>query len=547
MSGSTVVSADRPERSLGAPGWISWPVHHVLIAAYPILFLVSSNIGEVDPGEAIVPLAVSVGVVLALFGVLRFAGVSTRRAALIVSIVAVIVLMFGHAAAAAAPLGLSGLPLLVGWVLLGVAAIGVVAFTRTDLRSVTSVLNVGSAILVGLTLVGVGRHVLSEPSTFLGGQRVDVGSSPGPVAGPAAPGTQPRDIYYFILDGYGSPRTLEQYLDVPDAGFMDWLESAGFTVLRETRSNYARTPLSLGSSLNMMYLDEVAERYGPDNPHHGPVEEMVKDAAATRFLKDQGYRYVLLGSQYYLTARSQIADVNPTFSQTSDFTGVLTESTILPSMMRLAGFENDLSDRRRNYEAAVWQYETLPELSELPGPKFVVMHSFLPHQPWVVDEDGQYVSAEADAERSPSEQRRAQYAFVHRELRKLIEGLLAGPDETDPIIIVTADHGPVPEGIRHVGPNIDWTAATDAHLDQVFSIFSAYHLPGVDDACLYDGMSSVNSFRLVFDLYFDAGLPLLPDRSHIHRDRSHPYDLTDVTDRLPESGAGSDTETTCHP
>jgi hypothetical protein len=55
----------------------------------------------------------------------------------------------------------------------------------------------------------------------------------------------------------------------------------------------------------------------------------------------------------------------------------------------------------------------------------------------------------------------------------------------------------------------------------------------VSDSGLYPGLSSVNSFRLVFNHYFDADLPLLPDRNYIHRDKHHPYVLTDVTDRLP--------------
>lgn len=46
-------------------------------------------------------------------------------------------------------------------------------------------------------------------------------------------------------------------------------------------------------------------------------------------------------------------------------------------------------------------------------------------------------------------------------------------------------------------------------------------------------MSSVNAFRFVFDRYFDAGLPLLPDKSWINQDKHHPYVLTDITERLP--------------
>jgi hypothetical protein len=531
---------------VNARDWMSWPVHHVLIAAYPILYLVSINVGEVDPGEALVPLAISVGAALGLFFVLRVARVSARRAAIVVSIVAVVILMFGQWASAIQPLGISGLPLLASWVLIGAALIALVSVVRSDLRGVTMVLNIGSAILVVLTLMGVGADLVTAPTAFVGGQRVDVDGSTAPTPVPEAlPGSPPRDIYYLMVEDHGAPRTLEEYLDIPDSGLMDWLEGAGFEVLRETRSNYGRTPLSVASQMNMTYLDELAAELGPDNPHHGPLREMVKDAEATRFLKERGYAYVLLGSQYDLTAKSQIADVNPTFAETSDFIGVLTESTILPSAADLIGLEDDFTNRRRNYDAAMWDLETFPELAELPGPKFVFMHLFLPHEPWIVDGEGGYVTEEADAERSPTERYRTQWAFVDREMKELIAGLLTGPEETRPIIILTTDEGPNTPDMRSVGDNIDWAGASDAELDLKFAIFTAYYLPGLSETCIYPGMSSVNTFRLVFDLYFDAGLPLLSDRSFIHRDRSHPYDLTDVTDRLPSSGAGSETETAC--
>ena len=524
--------------------WFSWPVHHLLIAAYPILYLVSINLGEVEPVEALVPLAVSVGTALALFLILVAVRVPARRAALLVSIAAVVILFFGLGSATAASFGLTGTPMLVAWLLLGAGLVAAVVLSRTDLRGVTIVLNAGSAILVAITLVGIGGHLLRETTAPGGDQQPNGGTSPSPNPG-AEPGARPRDIYYFILDAYGAPRALNQYLEVPDEGFMDWLEGAGFEVLRETRSNYGRTPLSLASSMNMTYLDEVAAERGPDDPSHRPLVHMVRNAEAIRFLKDRGYSYVLLGSQYHLTSSSPLADVSPAFEQTSDFLGVLTQSTILPPLVSLMGVEDDLTVRRSVYDAAIWGLETFPELAELPGPKFVFMHLYLPHTPWVVDGDGNYVTAEEDDARPPAERYRTQYAFVDREIQALIAGLLDVPEEEQPIIILTPDHGPNTPGMREVEGDIDWEGASDAELDLKFAIFTAYHLPGVDDTCLYEGMSSVNQFRLVFDLYFDAGLPLLPDRSYIHRNRSHPYDLTDVTDRLPATGAGSDTETRC--
>ena len=524
--------------------WVWQPVHHVLIAAYPILFLVSINLGEVDPREAFLPTVASIGIAIALFVVLHLVGLPARRSALVVSVLAVVFFMFGHVAGALEPMGLTGWPLLAGWLVAGVVLIGVVLVVPGDLRAPTGLLNIVSGILVAFALASVAEHVLTEPDLWVGGQQV---AAAGSEATPPPPrdGAQPRDIYYLMVEDYGAPRNLIEHLDVPDDGIYDWLADAGFTVLRDTRSNYGRTPLSVASSMNMIYLDELAAEMGPDEPSHRPLDRMVRNAEVVSFLKDRGYSYVLLGSQYYLTDNSEMADVNPIFAQTSDFLAVLSESTILPSIANLLGAEDELSDRRRVYDAAVWGLDTFPELVELPGPKFVFLHLYLPHPPWVVGEDGEYVTREADEERSWTERYRSQWSFVRGQMKALIEGLLDGPDETRPIIIYTTDEGPNPRGMPEVEGNIDWSNATDEQLDLKLSIFTAYHLPGVSDDCLYPGMSSVNTFRLVFNLYFDAGLPLLADRNYIHRDRSHPYDLTDVTDRLSAESAGSDTPRTC--
>lgn len=520
--------------------WIRRPVHHVLIAAYPILFLLSNNLGEVDPGEAFLPTVAAAGLAVILFVALRVARVAALRAALLVSILVAVVLLYGHLATALQPLGISGLPLLFGWLVAWAVAAFMVLVVQADLRGITALLNAASALLVALALATIGWHAVTEPALYAGGQRVEASA-------PAAPSGAPlRDIYYLIVEDHGAPRTLSQYLDVPDDdGFYDWLADQGFGVLRDTRSNYGRTPLSMASSMNMTYLDELAAAMGPDEASHRPLAQMVRDSQATAFLKARGYSYVLLGSQYYLTAKSPVADVNPTFAQTSDFIGVLTESTILPAIANVLGFQDELSNRRRNYEAAIWNLRTFPQLADLPGPKFVLMHLFLPHEPWVVDGEGRYVTEEADNGRSFPERYRAQWSFVHREMTTLIQGLLDEPEETRPIIILTTDEGPNPRDMPETENNIDWASATDAQLDQKFAIFAAYYLPGASNTCMYAGMSSVNTFRLVFDLYFDANLPLLPDRNYIHRDRRHPYDLTEITDRLPSSSAGSATQTSC--
>jgi hypothetical protein len=45
-------------------------------------------------------------------------------------------------------------------------------------------------------------------------------------------------------------------------------------------------------------------------------------------------------------------------------------------------------------------------------------------------------------------------------------------------------------------------------------------------------MSSVNTFRMLLDRYWGADLPLLEDRAWVSK-KAKPYDMTEITDRLP--------------
>ena len=521
----------------------AWPVHPVLLAAFPILFLWAENVGETEPREVIGPLALAVGAVIAALAAAGLVVRERRRAALLVSIGVLGFFLYGHVLEAVRPLRITEGRLLLGWAIAGAALVAVVLRTRADLRPPTALANLVGALLVVNSVVTLGGYAVSEATAGTPAVPAAPSLRPAPSPSPSpggASGGQLRDIYYLVVEDYGSARTIDEYLGLHDDGLFDWLESQGFAVLRDTRSNYGRTPLSLASSLNMTYLDEVAAGYGPDFSGYAPITRLVRAPEVARFLRERGYTFAQLGSQYTLTASSDIADVNPRFRSTSDFQAVLYDTTILPAIAGRLGIEDGRDGRRVNYDAVRWQLERFPEIAALPGPKFVFMHLFLPHHPFVVDASGAYVPRSAEASRSREERYQAQWSFVHREMQALIEGLLDVPEDERPIIVFTTDEGPNPEGMPTVGGDIAWGRATTEQLDQKFSIFAAYLLPGVDptQAGLYPEMSSVNSFRVVFNAYFDAGLPLLPDRNWIHRDKHHPYDLTDVTERLDALAAG---------
>jgi len=61
-------------------------------------------------------------------------------------------------------------------------------------------------------------------------------------------------------------------------------------------------------------------------------------------------------------------------------------------------------------------------------------------------------------------------------------------------------------------------------------ILNAYYLPELTDSGLHESITPVNSFRVLFNHYFDADLELLPNANYVCM--SGPYDFVNVTERL---------------
>ena len=221
-----------------------FPVHHLLFALVPTLFLYSYNTTKlhVAPSELVLPLAASGGASLLLWLLLWLLMGSSRKAAL--SVTFFLALFFGYGrvfnlVGPNVPLELQ--PAVAGGVLLlGIILIGLL---RTEFSGVTIFLNLASLALVIINLVpSVLSSASSRPRVFASPRHRVTASSALP------------DIYYIILDGYARADVLDSVYGYDNSEFIFWLEQHGFQVARGSRSNYSQTYLSLASSLNMTYL-----------------------------------------------------------------------------------------------------------------------------------------------------------------------------------------------------------------------------------------------------------------------------------------------------
>ena len=96
--------------------------------------------------------------------------------------------------------------------------------------------------------------------------------------------------------------------------------------------------------------------------------------------------------------------------------------------------------------------------------------------------------------------------------------------ETFPIIILQADHGP------DSSFGIDgWNSPTEEMIKERMGILNAYLLPDKKEEYLYNFISPVNTFRMIFKIYFGADLDLLEDKSYFSNYET-PYKFIPVTE-----------------
>ena len=343
------------------------------------------------------------------------------------------------------------------------------------------------------------------------------------------------DIYYLVFDRYASRQTLTKHYGFDNSVFLNSLRKRGFYILEDGVANYAKSAHSLASSLNLGHLTEV---FGPASESLSdwkPILSLVRDNQLGYIVKSLGYHYAHIGSWWYWTRGHDAADESgfaegaPLYLRTGlkPFEALLLKVT-LPARIYRRSPSSVFDDRRTHWNIARFQFDVLPNLEGSGEPLFVVGHILMPHEPYVIFPDGRFKTREEAAVKTRQENYLDQLAYTNRKIIELIDSLLRR--EPQPIIILQSDEGPNPDRFKSNSGQPSWHNASQEELRKKLRILNAFYFPDQDYAVLYPDLTPVNTFRLIFNRYLGQTLPLLPDRTYVHRSRDAPYALKDVTD-----------------
>jgi hypothetical protein len=479
------------------------PWYFMAFAVYPVLALLSYNISQVRYTAGIRPLTISVVVAALLCLLFRLFYRDWHRAAFASTAVLVLFFTYGHVFDLFQKKWKLPFPAWLGvlWLVLMILALVWAGRRRARFQNAALTLNI---ISLGLTLWTAAQVVNQS--------HLPVTQTNGPAA-PKAPvqalhisaGQTPPDIYYFILDSYARSDLLKNKFKYDNSAFISNLEQMGFYVAECSQSNYPRTDISLGSSLNMEYLQNLNDKFTPKNMDRAQLWDSILESTVSYELAEAGYKTVAFASGFAfteMTAADLYLSPSLVWSTVSEFETLLIRTTPIRHLEALGLFDLGQIDGQRYRDRTLLVFDSLDRLARMPGPKFVFIHLIQPHPLFVFGPDGSFTNPALfmDENGIYSQENyyrgyRNQVEYISTQLEKAATTLLAD-SPTPPILILQGDHGP-------------WLQTGSNQ----FKILNAYYLPGHNDL-LYPDISPVNTFRLIFDTYLGADYPLLEDISY---------------------------------
>ncbi len=357
-------------------------------------------------------------------------------------------------------------------------------------------LNLILLVCISVDLVWVAGRAVNPPANKLGVLPPMLNYQPVKQAGKP-------DICLLVFDEYASSASLERQY-----GFHNdldaWLKERGFSIQSGSYSNYSYTPASTASILNMSYVSGLKDSMTMTAVGMNNCLDLIKNNEVIRFLSQQGYEienlspFDLAGnpapmSETLLPIKTKLITSNTLLSRvTRDFGWIFFKGRIgkwlddpIQGALQINGALLHLLYERAGKKAG--------------HPVFLYGHVYMPHGPFVFDRNGRQRDPKdimsEDTTKTP-----AAYldylVYTNTQVKKLISAIQERSGGKTAIILM-GDHG-----FRYHG---------NQYYHENFENLNAVYLPGRDYHLLYDSITCVNQFRVVFNSLFNQSIPLLKD------------------------------------
>lgn len=328
------------------------------------------------------------------------------------------------------------------------------------------------------------------------------------------------DIYYILPDQYARLDVLKEYFNYDSKEFVDFLDKKGFVIAEKSRSNYVITIFSLAATLNMNYIDNLINLPDENSTDFDPLIEKIKNNEVKKFVESKGYRYIYLSSDALVVGAKDTGDDIIESDLDTYLRQALKTTVLRPFAGRYSFREKNINKWARNSVLNTFdQLSKIPN-SNLKGPKFVFAHIMAPHGPYVFGRNGEETKLSLIKSMTYQEDMEAfldQSVFISKKISEVVTHIMA-ESERPPVIIIQSDHG------HYLDPKL---VGDDLRRNIRTKNLSAFYLPGQDKKTLPQDITTVNTFRFIFDRIFGAKYGLLENRSYIYNGQ-HPFRFVEI-------------------
>lgn len=518
----------------------SFIIHPILFSIFPIIFIFSENIHLLPITEIFFPIIFMVSLTILTLFLIGKKMQNKNKLALIISLLIIIFFSYGHFYNILNDSEFESSEISRHRYLLipffGVSVLGTIYFLKSkrkfnNLTTITNGISVSIIVLISINITtdvsngnffgspelgnderwfGVGAPKQSEMKeifedkneNYINEEWKDVKYNP--------------DIYYIIADEYPGNYGLKEFFNYDNANFIKFLEKNNFNVINNSSANYPSTIQSLSSSLNMEYLDVLTEEVDINSKNYHTLNKLLSDNIVMEKFVSQGYSVINVGALW-----GPNGEFKNTSSNLCEFKEVNRDSLLqelLEKTMISYLYEKHFEQLRR--DQIICTFNEIQELSEKNvKPKFVFIHILSPHAPYIFGPNGENVSPINSSDIVDNRNAHVnQVKFMNKNFYELIPKLLES--DKKPIIILQGDTGS--------GFGINSKNPTNPMMKERMSNLNAIYFPDNNYDSVYDGMTPVNTFRIVFNEFFNEDYTLLQDKN-FWSESDRPYKYTDIT------------------
>ena len=442
------------------------------------------NYDELIFQDILISLAI-VSVSIIIWIVIRKIIKNSNKAALITGVGVVFFFYFGYVQDALNGILVSNIPVNKTSILVPISIIIFIILTIYFIKSKNnfeSIIKIANVVSITLILVVCVQFIIPDASA------------------------EKPNVYHIILDEYTDNEILTKKFGYNNEKFLEFLNNNGFYMHDKLFSTFGGTVKELNVIFNMEYpkkLGWMSEDY-----------ESLNNNKVMSIFSNQNYSIIETNS---MMRWKNFSDVDTKLCYDTNFINSEFLDQVLGKSIIRYFLEKYQQDTRRDTVRCT--FDVLNEITlKTDGPKYVFSHVYVPHPPFLFGPNGENVIPD-HREISGLQSWENPQGYVNQliyatnEITVVIKNIVK--NDPNAIVIVQGDTGTL--------TGTDISKKTMKEIYQAHSILYAVRIPDVEDS---DYMIPVNTYRVIFNNYFNMNYDYLEYHSYLVDNDGNVEDIT---------------------